>query len=123
MAHQNLPTDLLRTFVTVADHKSFTKAGELLGRTQPAVSLQIRRLEGLLGCELISTKGRANLLTPQGEEFVRFARQMLCLNDEIIDTRPEPACRGVAPGRAASRLCGRVLSGLADALPSRSSRG
>ncbi|MEZ5926095.1 MAG: LysR substrate-binding domain-containing protein [Hyphomicrobiaceae bacterium] len=84
MAHQNLPTDLLRTFVTVADHKSFTKAGDILGRTQPAISLQIRRLEELVGCELISTRGRANLLTPVGEEFVRFARQMLCLNDEIV---------------------------------------
>jgi DNA-binding transcriptional LysR family regulator len=84
VAHQNLPTDLLRTFVTVADHKSFTRAGELLGRTQPAISLQIRRLEDLLGCELISTRGRANLLTPEGEEFSRFARQMLCLNDEIV---------------------------------------
>lgn len=84
MRHQNLPTDLLRTLVTVADHKSFTKAGELLGRTQPAVSLQIRRLEELVGAELVSTKGRTNLLTPQGEEFVRFARQMLCLNDDMV---------------------------------------
>ena len=84
MRHQNLPTDLLRTLVTVADHKSFTKAGELLGRTQPAISLQIRRLEELVGAELVSTKGRTNLLTPQGEEFVRFARQMLCLNDDMV---------------------------------------
>lgn len=84
MRHRNLPTDLLRTFVTVADHKSFTRAGEILGRTQPAVSLQIRRLEELLECELIGTRGRANFLTPRGEEFVRFARQMLCLNDEIV---------------------------------------
>lgn len=84
MPHQNLPTDLLRTLVTVADHKSFTKAGEILGRTQPAVSLQIRRLEDLVGCELISTKGRANLLTPKGEELVRLARQLLSLNDEIV---------------------------------------
>lgn len=82
--HQNLPTDLLRTLVTVADHKSFTKAGEILGRTQPAISLQIRRLEEMIGCELVSTRSRTNLLTPQGDEFVRFARQMLCLNDEIV---------------------------------------
>ena len=84
MRHRNLPTDLLRTFVTLADVRSFTLAGKLLGRTQPAISLQIRRLEELLECELLSTEGRANVLTPQGEEFVRFARQMLCLNDEIV---------------------------------------
>ena len=36
---KNLPMDLLRAFVTVAEFKSFTKAGELLGRSQPAISL------------------------------------------------------------------------------------
>jgi len=41
MRYQNLPTDMLRTFVAVAELKSFTRAGEVMGRTQPAVSLQI----------------------------------------------------------------------------------
>ena len=42
---KNLPMDVLRSFVTVAELKGFTQAGELLGRSQPAVSLQIKRLE------------------------------------------------------------------------------
>ena len=42
---KNLPMDLLRTFVSVAQLNSFTRAGELLGRSQPAVSLQMQRLE------------------------------------------------------------------------------
>lgn len=33
MRHQNLPTDMLRTFVAVAELKSFTRAGEVMGRT------------------------------------------------------------------------------------------
>ena len=40
----NFQTDLLRTFVSVIDLGAFTKAGDALGRTQPAISLQIRRL-------------------------------------------------------------------------------
>ena len=44
---KNLPMDLLRAFVSVVQLNSFTKAGELLGRSQPAVSLQIQRLEEL----------------------------------------------------------------------------
>ena len=45
---KNLPMALLRAFVSVAQLNSFTKAGEILGRSQPAVSLQIQRLEELV---------------------------------------------------------------------------
>ena len=51
----NVPTDLLRAFVTVVDLGSYTKAAEVLGRTQPAVSLQIRRLEEILRTRLLNT--------------------------------------------------------------------
>lgn len=80
----NLPTDVLRTFVSIVDLGSFTKAGELLGRTQPAISLQIRRLEEAVGCRVFDTSGRSCQLTPDGEILVRYARQMLCLNDEAV---------------------------------------
>ena len=40
----NIPTELLRTFVAVVDLRSFTKAAQLLGITQPAVSAQVKRL-------------------------------------------------------------------------------
>ncbi|MFO1170783.1 MAG: LysR substrate-binding domain-containing protein [Hyphomicrobiaceae bacterium] len=84
MRYHNLPTDMLRTFVTVADLKSFTRAGEAMGRSQPAVSLQIRRLEEILECQLIDTSGRQIVLTEQGDLLVRFARQLLMLNDEAV---------------------------------------
>jgi DNA-binding transcriptional LysR family regulator len=80
----NLPTDVLRTFLAVIDLGSFTKAGQLLGRTQPAISLQIRRLENLVGLTLMDTSGRKILLTREGESLARHARQLLVMNDEIV---------------------------------------
>ena len=48
MANKHLQMDLLRTFVTVAELGGFTQAGELLGKSQPTISLQIQRLEQLI---------------------------------------------------------------------------
>lgn len=80
----NVPTDLLRSFVTVVDLGSFTRAAEALGRTQPAVSLQIRRLEDLLRSQLINTEGRQIRLTDAGMALGPYARQILRLNDDIV---------------------------------------
>lgn len=80
----NLPTDVLRTFLAVIDLGSFTKAGQLLGRTQPAISLQIRKLEELVGLKLMDTSGRTIVLTREGENLARYARQLLVMNDEIV---------------------------------------
>lgn len=80
----NLPMDLLRSFVTVIEVESYTRAAHLLGRTQPAISLQIRRLENLVGHELIRQKGRQIVLTEHGETLVQQARQILRLNDLAI---------------------------------------
>ncbi len=80
----NLPTDVLRTFLAVIDLGSFTKAGNLLGRTQPAISLQIRKLEELVGKTLMDTSGRNITLTRDGENLARYSRQLLAMNDEIV---------------------------------------
>lgn len=84
MVAVNLPTDVLRTFLAVIDLGSFTKAGQLLGRTQPAISLQIRKLEELVGMTLMDTSGRNIALTREGESLARYARQLLVMNDEIV---------------------------------------
>jgi len=78
----NFQTDLLRTFVSVIDLGAYTKAGDMLGRTQPAISLQMRRLEELVGAPLIKQSGRSLLLTSEGEMLLSFAREILRLNDE-----------------------------------------
>ena len=54
---KNIPTDLLRTLVTVVDLGSFTKAAASLGLTQPAVSSQIKRLQFLIGGDLFDRSG------------------------------------------------------------------
>ena len=77
----NLQTDLLRTFVSIVDLGSFTKAGVKLGRTQPAISLQMRRLEELVGHPLLRQDGRSFHLTPDGEMLLSYAREILRLND------------------------------------------
>lgn len=78
----NFQTDLLRTFVSVIDLGAYTKAGDMLGRTQPAISLQIRRLEELVGAPLIKQMGRSLTLTGEGEMLLSYAREILRLNDE-----------------------------------------
>lgn len=84
MAMKNLPTDLLRTFVTVIEVKNFTRAADFLGRSQPAVSLQIKRLEDLVGYKLIRQRGRAMEVSEKGEALAMHARQILRINDLAI---------------------------------------
>ena len=80
----NLPIDVLRAYITVIDLGGFTKAAEVLHRSQPAISLQIKRLETLLQKKLIAFDGRQMRLTEDGEGLAVYARQILRLNDEAV---------------------------------------
>lgn len=80
----NLPTDLLRTFISVVELGGHSKAGALLGRSQPAISLQIRRLEELVRAPLLSQEGRSIQPTPAGEALLSYAREMVRINDEAV---------------------------------------
>lgn len=80
----NLELALVRSFVAIAEVKSFTRAGQRLGRSQSAISLQIRRLEDQIGCRLLSRDPRHVVLTTEGEAFLPQARRLLRLNDEIL---------------------------------------
>ena len=80
----NIPTELLRTFVAVVDSQSFTKAAHVLGVTQPAVSAQVKRLQGLLGADLFDKRGQGVGLTKLGKEVMIYARRLLSLNDKIL---------------------------------------
>jgi DNA-binding transcriptional LysR family regulator len=70
----NIPTDLLRALVSVVDTRSFTKAAQPMGVTQPAVSAQIKRLQYLLGYEVLDKSTPGVSLTPRGEIVVNNAR-------------------------------------------------
>ncbi|MER8393850.1 LysR substrate-binding domain-containing protein [Mesorhizobium sp. M0904] len=78
----NLDSDLLRTFVAVADSGNFTKAAERAGRTQSAVSMQMKKLEGMIGDSLFERGSRGVALTRRGGELIANARRIVSLLDE-----------------------------------------
>src|SRR3954452_20570770 len=89
-----LDPDLLRTFVMIAESGSFTRSAAAVGRTQSAVSMQIRRLEEVLGASLLRRNARAVGLTDQGQWLLERARRLLTLNDEIAAGFREPEVAG-----------------------------
>lgn len=73
----------LQVFLTVVRERSFSRAAEKLYRTQPAVSIAIRKLEDGVGQPLFVRGSRAGKLTDAGELLVEYAERMLNLRDEI----------------------------------------
>jgi DNA-binding transcriptional LysR family regulator len=89
-----LDPDLLKAFVAVADHRSFTRAAAMLNRTQSAVSMQIKRLEDRLGVALFHrTKVNVDLSTA-GEGLLGYARRILTLNEEAVGRLREHKVEG-----------------------------
>lgn len=80
----DLSIDLLRSFVTIAETGSYTRAAERLYRTQPALSLQIKRLEEQLGTRLFQRKGRRTTVTEAGQVLLTYAQRILNLNEEAF---------------------------------------
>jgi len=98
----DLDLDLLRAFVAVAERGGFTAAGAVLGLTQSAISLKVKRLEDLVGKAVFARTSRMVNLTREGETLLAYARRMLALNDEAVR-------RMVAPP-----VMGRLRLGVAD---------
>jgi DNA-binding transcriptional LysR family regulator len=94
MRQPDLEIDLLRTFVTVAESGSFTSAGEILCRTQSAVSQQVRRLEDIVGKSLFSRTSRAVTLNGDGEAFLAHAYAIIALNDAVLRHMKAPPVEG-----------------------------
>ena len=94
-----LESDLMRSFLAVADAGSVTLAAERLFRTQGAVSLQIRRLEENLGQPLFTRQARGVDLTPRGEQLVPYARRVVALlNEASVALRDKPLVGPVRVG-------------------------
>ena len=70
--HELIDTRLLRAFLAVAKHSSFTLAAKELSVTQSAMSHTIRALESELGCQLLLRQGRRVSLTHQGKELQKY---------------------------------------------------
>jgi DNA-binding transcriptional LysR family regulator len=90
---KNIPIEVLRAFVTVVDSGSFTKAGDLLGLSQAAISAQIARLRRILHGELFE-RGAGSQLTSRGATALSYARRIVTMNDQLIATAgPKPTPR------------------------------
>lgn len=81
---RNLDLTALRAFMVTADTGGVTRAASLLNLTQSAVSMQIKRLEEALARPFFFRTARRLTLTPEGEQLLGYARQMLSLNDEVV---------------------------------------
>lgn len=79
-----LDTDVLRTFVAIAESGSFTRAAQQVFRTPSALSMQIKRLEETLSQTLFVREARQVRMTPEGEVLLSFGRRLLKLNEEAV---------------------------------------
>jgi DNA-binding transcriptional LysR family regulator len=91
----NLDVDLLKTFIAIAETGGFTRAADEVNKTQGAVSMQMRRLEDILGRPVFHRAGRQNRLTADGERLLDYARRIVRLNDEAVVTFSKPELTGV----------------------------
>lgn len=91
---RNLDITTLRSFVAVANSGGVTRAAGVLNLTQSAVSMQLKRLEELLGLDLLDRSGRTIALTASGEQLLTYARRMVALNDELITRLTDQAFEG-----------------------------
>jgi DNA-binding transcriptional LysR family regulator len=116
----DLDPSCLRAFLAIAEDGGFTRAAQKLNRTQPAISMQIRRLEEALGARLFSDRKRATL-TPAGERLINHAKRIVALNDEAIararGTDVEGRVRIGTPDDYASFMLPVVLRRLAVSHP------
>lgn len=100
----DLNIELLRCFIAVAECRNFTAAGLRLRRTQSAISVRIQKLEETLGQRLFDRTSRSVELTRQGEQLLPYAKKLLALNDETVNTLCAP------------ELCGQLRIGVVEYL-------
>ncbi|WP_158905877.1 LysR substrate-binding domain-containing protein [Burkholderia sp. L27(2015)] len=99
---QPMDLRLLQTFILLVETGSVSETARRVNRTQPAVTLQLQRLEQLVGAKLYSTVGRRPVLTADGELLLGYSRTILDLNKEVLSRLQAP------------RLGGRVILGIPD---------
>ncbi|HSP32223.1 MAG TPA: LysR family transcriptional regulator [Halomonas sp.] len=116
-----LELDVLRSFIAIAETGSFTRAASQVHRTPSAVSMQIKRLEEMLGYSLFLREPKRASVTAEGELLLGFARRMLALNEEALSRFYSPALTGyVRLGTSddvGTRILPAVLSSFARAYP------
>ncbi|MEB0013979.1 LysR substrate-binding domain-containing protein [Glaciimonas sp. CA11.2] len=116
-----LDLTLLQAFAAVVDSGSFTRAARYLCRTQSAVSMQLRKLEELIGKQVLQRDNRHIRLTEEGEVLLGYARRMIRLNDEALAALGQPFAEGHVrlgmPDDYAQFFLPAVLTSFAHAYP------
>jgi DNA-binding transcriptional LysR family regulator len=82
--HLNIPIEIVRTVIAIAETGSLSKAGERLGLSQPAISSQIRRLQSLIGGSLFVKGANGTTTTELGKLALQQARKILEANDQLL---------------------------------------
>jgi len=116
-----LELDILRTFVAIAETGSFTLAAATVYRTPSAVSMQIKKLEEMLGRAVFNRDARSVSLTNDGEMLLGYARRMLAINREAVSKFVMPDIEGVvrfgSPDDFGERVLPVVLKRFAQSHP------
>jgi len=81
---QNIPMEIIRTVVAIAETGSMSKAADRLNLSQPAVSAQIKRLQNLIGGELFSRTANGTALTELGKLALQQSRRIIDANDQLL---------------------------------------
>ncbi len=117
-----LDLDVLRTFVAIAETGSFTTAANAVFRTPSAVSMQIKKLEDILGRAVFTRDARSVALTTDGEMLLGYARRLLAINREAVSKFIVPDIVGVvrlgSPEDYGERVLPHVLKRFAQTHPS-----
>ena len=117
-----LDLDVLRTFVAIAETGSFTAAANAVFRTPSAVSMQIKKLEDILGRAVFSRDARSVTLTGDGEVLLGYARRLLAINREAVSKFIIPDIAGVvrlgSPDDFGEQVLPHVLRRFAHTHPS-----
>ncbi|MHB8369486.1 MAG: LysR substrate-binding domain-containing protein [Leptospirales bacterium] len=118
-----MTNDQLKVFLKVAEHQSFTQAGEALFLTQPAISLQVKSLEKDLGVPLFERTGKKVLLTEAGRKLLPLARSIIRQMEEAreavlpLGDTPQGHLRLGASMTIGTYLLPRLLAGFRKAHP------
>ncbi|MEO1695186.1 MAG: LysR substrate-binding domain-containing protein [Pseudomonadota bacterium] len=91
---RDIDVSLLRSFLAVVDTGGVTAAAKLLGRTQAAVSQQIKRLEDVLETPLFDRQHKRVSLASGGELLLAQARRIVAMNDEVYGMMTTPSFNG-----------------------------
>ncbi|MDJ1017390.1 MAG: LysR substrate-binding domain-containing protein [Paracoccaceae bacterium] len=123
-SHPRIPLldlDLLRTLVAIAETGSFSAAASVVHRTPSAISMQVKKMEEILGKPVFVRDSRSVSLTADGAFLLEHARRMLAMNRDAVARFVAPEVQGVvrlgAPDDAAERFLPNMLRNFAETHP------